>query len=272
MASEINWHVRHDDEIWEDADGIGKWIANCSSAEIAKQIVGAINTRTAPVDANSLASNPVDDKIASDTDANAPGMAIEDLLKKAIAAFDALSPEQRAEMMEEQRRSWVRGNVGMSQDERGMTSPMMPQPAPAATDTGLVTVAWQRHSSFYADGWGPVDAGHAQKLAAAGEPVRELVTRSQAEELLAEERAKADEYYGEAVASYDRKLRIEALEAKLAAVEKALEPFAAVLDDYDPEDEDDFTPGTLVIGSATNYDITLGDLRKARAALGVKTS
>ncbi|WP_195714384.1 hypothetical protein, partial [Brucella sp. 10RB9210] len=87
--------------------------------------------------------NPVDDKIAPDTDGNAPGMAIEDPLKKAIAAFDALSPEQRAEMMEEQRRSWVRGNVGMSQDERGMTSPVMPCPAPAATDMGLVTVHTQ---------------------------------------------------------------------------------------------------------------------------------
>ena len=117
-------------------------------------------------------------------------MASEDLLKKAVAAFNALSPEQQAEMMEEQRQSWVRGNVGLSRDERGMTSPVMPRPAPAATDTGLVTVAWQRQSSFYSDGWGPVDAGHAQKLAEAGELVRELVTRSQAEELSAAERDK----------------------------------------------------------------------------------
>lgn len=52
-------------------------------------------------------------------------MASEDLLKKAVAAFNALSPEQQAEMMEEQRQSWVRGNVGLSRDERGITSPMM---------------------------------------------------------------------------------------------------------------------------------------------------
>lgn len=51
------------------------------------------------------------------------------------------------------------------------------------------------------------------------------------------------------------------------AATEALEPFAAVLDDYDPEDEDDFTPGTLAVGSVTNYEITLGDLRRARAAL-----
>ncbi|QGA55907.1 hypothetical protein [Brucella sp. 2280] len=140
------------------------------------------------------------------------------------------------------------------------------RPAPAATDTGLVTVAWQRHSSFYADGWGPVDAGHAQKLAAAGEPVRELVTRSQAEELLAAERAKADEYYGEAVASYDRKLRIEALEAKLAAAEKALEPFAeacTITNHEDARDIDDSLAATK---------ITFGDLRKARAVLEGKPS
>ncbi|TCQ80010.1 hypothetical protein EDF68_10355 [Ochrobactrum sp. BH3] len=59
----------------------------------------------------------------------------------------------------------------------------------------------------------------------------------------------------------------KALETQLAAARKALEPFAAVLNDYDPENEGDFTPGTLVIGSVTNYEITLGDLRDARAAL-----
>lgn len=53
----------------------------------------------------------------------------------------------------------------------------------------------------------------------------------------------------------------------LDQLREALEPFAAILDDYDPEDEDDFTPGTLVVGSITNYEITLGDLRRARAAL-----
>ncbi len=55
-------------------------------------------------------------------------MASEDLLKKAVAAFNALSPEQQAEMLEEQRQSWVRGNIGLSRDERGMTSPVTPQP------------------------------------------------------------------------------------------------------------------------------------------------
>lgn len=127
-------------------------------------------------------------------------MAIEDLLKKAVAAFNALSPEQQAEMMEEQRQSWVRGNVGLSRDERGMTSPVMPRPAPAdlkardrkryklirkslqnkgllpaATDTGLdyytaADVMWSL------EGIDPVPSKNGQ-----------WVKRSQAEELLAAE-------------------------------------------------------------------------------------
>lgn len=129
-------------------------------------------------------------------------MAIEDLLKKAVAAFNALSPEQQAEMMEEQRQSWVRGNVGLSRDERGMTSPVMPRPAPAdlkardrkryklirkslqnkgllpaATDTGLdyytpADVMWSL------EGIDPVPSKNGQ-----------WVKRSQAEELLVAERA-----------------------------------------------------------------------------------
>jgi len=58
------------------------------------------------------------------------------------------------------------------------------------------------------------------------------------------------------------------LEAKLAAAEEALEPFAAVLEDYDPDWEDDDVTAVLVVGSVTHYGITLGDFRKARAVLG----
>lgn len=45
-------------------------------------------------------------------------MTTEDLLKKAVAAFNALSPEQQAEMIEEQRRSFAKGNVALSQTHR----------------------------------------------------------------------------------------------------------------------------------------------------------
>jgi len=44
-----------------------------------------------------------------------------------------------------------------------------------------------------------------------------------------------------------------------------LEPFASVIEDYDPWKEGDDTQGTLVIGSVTDYRLTLGDLRAARA-------
>ncbi len=53
----------------------------------------------------------------------------ENLLKKAVKAFNALSPAQQMEMMEEQRKSFAENNVALSRS------------APAATDTGLVTVA-----------------------------------------------------------------------------------------------------------------------------------
>ncbi|MDH0369054.1 hypothetical protein [Brucella anthropi] len=140
-------------------------------------------------------------------------MASEDLLKKAVAAFKALSPEQQAEMLEEQRQSWVRGNVGLSRDERGMTSPVMPRPAPAdlkardrkhyklirkslqnkgmlsaATDTGLVTVAHQYR-------WGGDPKWRYFGPIFADEPreTRALCDRSQAEGLLAAERAEKEE-------------------------------------------------------------------------------
>ena len=62
--------------------------------------------------------------------------------------------------------------------------------------------------------------------------------------------------------------RIRAAEADLVRARKALEPFAAVLDDFDPADEDDFTPGTFVAGSVTDYSLTLGDFRLASRSLG----
>ncbi len=146
-------------------------------------------------------------------------MASEDLLKKAVAAFNALSPEQQAEMLEEQRQSWVRGNVGLSRDERDMTSPMMralktvreensagrqavkawadsntrPTPvAPVSPDATckcgeLVTVAWFQPSQRCCDnGW--MEAMAWQE----GEFSAPVVLRSQAVELLAAERAEKE--------------------------------------------------------------------------------
>ncbi|RRY03851.1 hypothetical protein [Brucella anthropi] len=167
-------------------------------------------------------------------------MVSEDLLKKAVAAFNALSPEQQAEMLEEQRQSWVRGNVGLSRDERGMTSPVMPRPAPAATDTGLETVEHQYWHDQTQE-WLPT--GFPDRYRKDGFLVRELVTRSEAVELLAAEIRRerdlaakqlsevvdrmSDDYLAlkaeldQAVGVIeDRSSEYEALEAKLAAAEK----------------------------------------------------
>lgn len=54
-------------------------------------------------------------------------MASEDLLKNAVAAFNALPPEQQAEMIEAQRQSWARGEVGLDRD--GQTTVIIPKPA-----------------------------------------------------------------------------------------------------------------------------------------------
>jgi hypothetical protein len=172
-------------------------------------------------------------------------MASEDLLKKAVAAFNALSPEQQAEMLEEQRQSWVRGNVGLSRDERGMNSPVMPRPTtvmaseyckfphcecsmgaaerckrirtrpapadlkagdrkhyklirkslqnkgllPADTDTGLETIGYGSPGSLQMVMDGQMD--HASVTSTSGGVFTEPVCfRSQAEELLAAERAR----------------------------------------------------------------------------------
>ncbi len=80
-------------------------------------------------------------------------MASEDLLKKAVATFNALSPEQQAEMLEEQRQSWVRGNIGLSRDERGMTSTVMHRPAPAATDGGFASFCRFNVETYLLDTW-----------------------------------------------------------------------------------------------------------------------
>ena len=60
---------------------------------------------------------------------------------------------------------------------------------------------------------------------------------------------------------------IRSLVAEIAVLRSALEPFSIILDEYDPDDEDDETPATLVVGSVTDYSLTLGDLRRARVAL-----
>jgi len=178
-------------------------------------------------------------------------MASEDLLKKAVAAFKALSPEQQAEMLEEQRQSWVRGNIGLSRDERGMTSPMMralktvreensvgrqavkvwadsktrPTPvAPVSPDAtgkcGELETVEHQYWRDQTQEWLPT--GFPDRYRKDGFSVRELVTRSQALELLAAERAEKDEWRKRYHATHERLLeadeKLHALEADNAAL------------------------------------------------------
>ncbi len=159
------------------------------------------------------------------------------------------------------------------------------RPAPAATDTGLVTVAFQHRRI---DKYGVVGDWRPYKRDLFGSDrieSRELVTRSQAEELLAAKDARIKEleaaldsdpsgsglwrYWSRKACETSQKYvdevdRAEALEAKLAAAEKALEPFAAHANDRAVDDTGWRDKETVKIV------VSIGDLRKARAVLGGK--
>lgn len=205
------------------------------------------------------------------------------------------------------------------------------RPAPAATDTGLVTVAWESMDNKL----DPNDKlVYEVKFPRNGD--KRLVYKSQAEELLAAERAEntrlqsendaqADQIselqmtpwpewatkvlavirkrsgydgYGDAIEGVDlpaeldeciaaieadnaaltarvnflertwkkAERRADALEAKLAAAEKALEPFADHANDRAVDDTGWRDKETVKIV------VSIGDLRKARAVLGGKPS
>lgn len=72
-----------------------------------------------------------------------------------------------------------------------MNNTMNTRPAPAATDTGLETVAWQRKHPT--EGWMDCREEDIPHYRDHGQEVRELSPRSQAVELLAAERARAAE-------------------------------------------------------------------------------
>lgn len=66
------------------------------------------------------------------------------------------------------------------------------RPAPAATDTGLETVAWNCTYPTY--GHFTLKEQEAKQAIEDGATVEEFVTRSQAEAIVAEERAQTDAY------------------------------------------------------------------------------
>ena len=197
------------------------------------------STRPTPVDANPLTSNPVDDKIAPDTDGNAP----------------------------------------------------------AATDTGLVTVAWQRKHPT--EGWMDCREEDIPHYVKRGQEVRELSPRSQAEELLAAERAKYRDAMEKLVESQRETLvwqqraidlkadnaakdarikelqRVEtelctsigSLEARLAAAEKALEAADTAITFADKLIERGYGSDT-----PREWHKVIVAAQKARAVLGGKPS
>ncbi len=171
------------------------------------------------------------------------------------------------------------------------------RPAPAATDTGLVTVGYAHRGTI-----GLLLEGAVSKAVivpnAGGDFKTPVMLVEQAEELLAAERAEkgrlSDDYQAireqlhrgwreckdlkadnaaqaarikaETELREDHQKRNKALEAKLAAAEKALEPFADHAKERAvdaPEWRDTDTVQIVV---------TIGDLRAARAVLGGKPS
>ncbi|MGI8390497.1 hypothetical protein [Brucella anthropi] len=179
-------------------------------------------------------------------------MASEDLLKKAFAAFNALSPEQQAEMLEEQRQSWMMGNIGLSRDERGITSPAMREVenrltplikavnswadrtstpvAPAATDTGLVTVAYGNFREPDGALVGLCEEGNPNWTGS-----KPLCDLSQAEELLAAERARSVYWAGQCGELFSK---VEDLKADNAAQAARIKEYETGLVDFHREVSD----------------------------------
>ncbi|WP_192800866.1 Lar family restriction alleviation protein [Brucella tritici] len=203
------------------------------------EAVAAWNTRPAPVDANPLASNPVDDKIAPDTDGNAPvavGDSFAQYLERSCA--EAIKSYNETPLS-------LRGPVVLPFDDERIKPP-----APAATDTGLVAVGYAHRGTIGLLLEGAV--GKAVIVPKAGGDFRTPVMLvEQADELLAENaELKKDRRFKQHVidglvvekenlkadnAAKDARIKgkdayieelantIIDLEAKLAAAEKALE-------------------------------------------------
>ena len=57
---------------------------------------------------------------------------LDELVKQAIAAFNAMTPAEQAEHRNAQRESWVRGEMALGEWERGITKTIPPAPPPPA--------------------------------------------------------------------------------------------------------------------------------------------
>jgi|GEM_PF-6305434 len=97
------------------------------------------------------------------------GQTLDRLMSDAVKACKALTPEQQLDLMEQQRKSFADNNVALS------------RLAPAATDTGLETVAWEKMDNMR----DPNDKlVYEVKFPRNGD--KRLVYKSQADKLLAE--------------------------------------------------------------------------------------
>ncbi len=143
---------------------------------------------------------------------------------------------------------------------------MMAEQIGKLTDTGLVTIGFVPPMFVEGKGEGYSDIFRSVRIS---ENHVAVVTRSQAEELLAAEREAQQRLLDIIEEANDDK---EALEAKLAAAEKALEPFAKIPVSTVPEGRLGHVPDKhpYMVDLDGNVLFTASDIRKARAVLGGK--
>ncbi|NKE75364.1 hypothetical protein [Ochrobactrum sp. MC-1LL] len=147
-------------------------------------------------------------------------------------------------------------------------------PAPAATDTGLKTIGFV--PPMFVEGKG-ADYNDIFRSVSIAENYTDVVTRSQAEELLAAEQEKAlflktaMEIAQTHCGLKDK--TIDSLEAKLAAAEKALEPFVSFFNEAMKgftEGYAERTPPDKPVLGWNNAYLLMRHFIEARAVLGGK--
>lgn len=252
--------------------------------ETEAEAVATWNTRPTPVDANPLASNPVDDKIAPDTDGNAPAAAdtglvtvAENLARTiwgyfkggpdAIAWFDNNKSLGGPAWLIEQCRSQAEEMLAAERAMRKTAEQRLAQSQDdlkqarydnAAKDARIKELEAALDSDPDGSGlwrfWSKESVEAHQQLRDKTKTIKALEAKLET----------YHEEYENRKEGYEK--TIDSLEAKLAAAEKALEPFADHASDRAVDDTVWRDKDTVKIV------VSIGDLRKARAVLGGKPS